>query len=158
VPTIIIRTKIKASKQIVFDLSRSIDLHKISTKQTNEEAIAGRTSGLINLNESVTWKAKHFGFTQILTTKITAYNSPHNFTDEMTEGIFKRLTHEHQFLEKKGETLMTDYFSYQSPLGLLGVIADNLFLKRYMKSFLIKRNSIIKEFSESEKWKEVLIF
>jgi hypothetical protein len=45
-PTIIIETIIKTDKQIVFDLSRSIDLHKISTKETNEEAIAGVTSGL----------------------------------------------------------------------------------------------------------------
>jgi hypothetical protein len=36
-----------------FDLSRSIDLHKISTSHTNETAIAGVTSGLICLNEQV---------------------------------------------------------------------------------------------------------
>ena len=59
------------SIETVFDLSRSIDLHTISTKKTKEEAIAGKTSGLISLNETVTWKAKHLGFYQILTSKIT---------------------------------------------------------------------------------------
>lgn len=70
-PRIELRTKIKADKQIVFDLSRSIDLHKTSTEQTNETAISGKTSGLIELNETVTWRAKHFGFYQNLTSNIT---------------------------------------------------------------------------------------
>ena len=48
-PIIKIQITIKAEKKIVFDLSRSIDLHKISTQQTNEEAIAGVTSGLIGI-------------------------------------------------------------------------------------------------------------
>ncbi|WP_373516521.1 hypothetical protein [Pricia sp.] len=69
-PRIELRTEIKADKEIVFDLSRSIlDLHRISTEYTNEEAIAGKTSGLIGLNESVAWKAKHFGIYQRLTSK-----------------------------------------------------------------------------------------
>ena len=61
--------ELNADKEIVFDLSRSIDLHKLSTVHTNETAIAGRTSGLIGLNESVTWRAKHFGIYQKLTSK-----------------------------------------------------------------------------------------
>ncbi|WP_345742944.1 hypothetical protein [Algibacter lectus] len=70
-PKIKLQTKIKATRNIVFDLSRSIDLHKISTEHTNEEAIAGKTSGLIGIDESVTWRAKHFGVYQNLTSKIT---------------------------------------------------------------------------------------
>ena len=53
-PKIKLETEINAPQKIVFDLSRSIDLHKISTKETNEEAIAGVTSGLIGENQSVT--------------------------------------------------------------------------------------------------------
>jgi hypothetical protein len=60
-PTIRLRTEVKAGKALVFDLSRSIDLHKLSTAHTHETAIAGKTSGLIGLNEWVTWRAKHFG-------------------------------------------------------------------------------------------------
>jgi hypothetical protein len=64
---------------IVFNLIRSIDLHKISTKKSKEEAIAGKTSGLISLNETVTWRAKHLGFTQELTSIITAFEAPFFF-------------------------------------------------------------------------------
>ena len=98
-PKIELHTFINADKKIVFDLSRSIDLHKISTKHTNEEAIAGVTSGLIGLNETVTWKAKHFGIYQLLTSKITEFESPNYFTDEMENGAFKWFRHQHIFVQ-----------------------------------------------------------
>jgi hypothetical protein len=59
-PTINLTTEINAPIEICFDLSRSIDLHKHSMEHTGEEAIAGRTSGLIEDGEFVTWQAKTF--------------------------------------------------------------------------------------------------
>jgi ligand-binding SRPBCC domain-containing protein len=155
-PRIELQTTIKAEIQIVFDLSRSIDLHKISTEHTNETAIAGKTGGLIGLGESVTWRAKHFGIYQKLSSKITEFKSPVYFTDEMVRGAFKELKHEHHFEDRNRETIMTDYFDYISPLGPIGKIADKIFLKKYMTKLLKKRNQTIKEFAESEKWKIVL--
>lgn len=155
-PRIKLQTEIKADKQIVFDLSRSIDLHKISTVHTKETAIAGKTSGLISLDESVTWRAKHFGVYQNLTSKITEFNPPNYFADEMVSGAFSKFKHEHHFEDFKGGTLMLDVFEYQSPLGFLGKIADKIFLEKYMTDLLKKRNQIIKQFAESNKWKEIL--
>ena len=155
-PKITLTTEIKASKKIVFDLSRSIDLHKISTEHTNETAVAGKTSGLIGLDESVTWRAKHFGVYQLLTSKITEFESPNLFVDEMVKGAFKRFRHEHHFTESKGVTLMTDYFDYESPLGFLGKLADKLFLLKYMTDLLKERNRIVKDFAETDKWKKIV--
>jgi ligand-binding SRPBCC domain-containing protein len=155
-PRIKIETRIKAERAIVFDLSCSIDLHKLSTQHTHEEAIAGVTSGLIGLNQTVTWKAKHFGIYQKLTSKITAFDRPNYFVDEMQKGIFKEFKHEHIFQEQKDETLMIDIFNYTAPFGILGRLADSLFLKKYMKNVLAKRNVVIKEFAETEKWKQLL--
>jgi ligand-binding SRPBCC domain-containing protein len=155
-PRIEIRTKIKSKKEIVFDLSRSIDLHKISTEQTNEQAIAGKISGLIEMNESVTWRAKHFGVYQNLTSKITEFDKPNYFVDEMQEGAFKEFKHEHHFTELNGGTLMTDIFNYKSPLGVLGKFADKIYLEKYMTELLTERNRVVKEFAESDKWKKIL--
>ena len=135
-PILQLVTPINAPAIIVFDLARSIDLHKISTAHTNEEAIAGRTSGLIELGESVTWRAKHFGIVQCLTSKITAFDKPVCFTDEMVAGAFKSFRHEHFFKEENGVTTMTDVFNYKSPYGILGRIADAIFLKQYMANSL----------------------
>lgn len=148
-PIIKLQTEIKAPVETVFDLARSIDLHKVSTAHTGETAIAGKTSGLIGLGESVTWRAKHLGFYQTLTSKVTAFEFPNKFTDEMVAGIFKSFKHEHVFKEKGGVTVMTDIFEYTSPLGIIGKMADLIFLKQYMTSFLSKRNSVLKNFVES---------
>lgn len=156
-PIIKLQTDIKANREIVFDLSRSIDLHKLSTEQTNERAIAGRTEGLIELNETVTWRAKHFGVYQNLTSKVTEYDRPKYFVDEMVSGAFSRFRHEHCLSELNGGTLLTDLFDYTSPLGFLGKLADKLILKEYMTELLVRRNKIIKDFAESGKWKEVII-
>ncbi len=155
-PTIFLETQIKAPIERCFDLSRSIDLHKISTEHTNEEAIAGVTSGLIQLNESVTWRAKHFGIYQALSSKITAFESPVMFVDEMVKGAFKSFRHEHKFSETQDGTLMIDEFDYVSPLGFIGRIVDVVVLKRYMTKLLIKRNDTIKSFAESDEWKKLL--
>lgn len=140
----------------VFDLSRSIDLHKVSTSQTGEKAIAGRTSGLIELGETVTWRAKHFGVWQNLSTKISGFESPRYFCDEMLSGAFASFKHEHFFTQTPQGTQVVDRFEYKSPLGLLGICADHLFLKRYMSRFLWKRNKVIQAFAESEQWKTIL--
>lgn len=149
-PVIRLTTEIKADPKVVFDLARDIDFHIKSTKQTNEKAIAGRTSGLIELGESVTWQAKHFGFNQKLTIKITAFKYPSYFVDELTKGIFKRFRHEHHFKNSEYGTEMTDVFDYYSPFGFLGKLADCLFIKAYMTKFLIIRNTEIKKIAESK--------
>jgi len=155
-PKIVTYTKIKASQKIVFDLSRSIDLHLISTEKTNEKAIAGRTSGLIELNETVTWRAKHLGVYQNFTSRVIGCEKAVYFADEMVSGAFKSFKHKHYFSFEKDETILKDIMVYVSPLGWLGKFVDFLFLKKYMTNFLIHRNKIIKEFSETEKWREIL--
>lgn len=155
-PKIELTTEINSTLEICFDLSRSIDLHKISTAQTKEQAIAGRTKGLINLNETVTWQATHFGIRQKLTSKITAFDRPNYFIDEQTKGIFKSIIHEHKF-EKIGDKVsMKDIFEFHSPFGLFGKFFNTLVLTSYLKRLLIVRNQKIKEFAETGKWKEVL--
>ncbi|HKC67062.1 MAG TPA: SRPBCC family protein [Bacteroidia bacterium] len=155
-PHIKLITKINAPVERCFDLSRSIDLHKISTSQSNEEAVAGITSGLISLNQTVTWRAKHFFVWQKLTSKITQYEPDVLFVDEMTEGAFKSIHHTHRFEYKNGETIMMDDFIFESPLGFLGRLANTIILTSYLKKLLIKRNKVIKEFAESDLWKKVL--
>ncbi|MCP4460683.1 MAG: SRPBCC family protein [Cytophagales bacterium] len=155
-PRIELTTAINANKEIIFDLSRSIYLHEISTKQSNEKAIAGVTSGLLELDQSVTWRAKHFGVYQTLTSRITEFDRPFFFVDEMVKGPFQSLRHEHHFFSSEIVTRMTDILEYTSPLGIVGEIADQLFLEKYMISLLEKRNKTIKEYAESGKWEEVL--
>ncbi|MCQ6959758.1 SRPBCC family protein [Mucilaginibacter aquariorum] len=147
-PIIQLHTYINAPVQRCFDVARDIDIHVASTKHTGEQAIAGRTSGLIESGETVTWRAKHFGIWQNLTSKITDFNFPVFFADEMVAGAFKSFRHEHYFTGDDKQTIMRDEFTFESPLGLLGKLANWLFLKKYMNNLLLKRNLVIKEMAE----------
>jgi ligand-binding SRPBCC domain-containing protein len=109
-PEIVLSTHIAASPEVVFDLSRSIDLHVESTAQTNERAVAGCTTGLIALGEEVTWEASHFGLRQQLSTRIVQFDRPHHFRDTMVSGVFRRFDHDHNFEATGQQTLMTDTF------------------------------------------------
>lgn len=156
-PHIQIQTIVNAPIERCFDLSRSIEIHKISMAHTKEEAVAGRTSGLIEDGESVTWQAYHFGVTQFLTSKISNFNKPFSFRDTQTKGIFNRFEHDHFLETKDGVTILTDVLDYDAPFGILGKIADTLFLEKYMKNLMELRNKVIKEYAESDKWKMILL-
>lgn len=141
---IYLETLINADIDKVFDLARDIDLHQKSTARTHEKAIAGRTSGLIEENETVTWRAKHLGIYQTLTSKIISMEKPYLFTDIMLKGAFKSMKHQHIFKVEKGNTRMIDIFEFESPFGIIGKIADTLFLKNYLRKFLLQRNELIR--------------
>lgn len=145
--TIHLTTKIKAPIQTVFDASRNIDIHQQSASKTNEVAIAGVTTGLINYNETVTWRGKHFGFYLTHKSRMTAMDLYDYFVDEMEEGKFKTFKHEHFFEEKNGVTIMTDKLQYETPFGIFGKLFDVLFLKRHLTQFLLERNKVLKKVS-----------
>jgi ligand-binding SRPBCC domain-containing protein len=153
-PTIELLTEINAPVKRCFDLSRSIDLHLISTKHTGETAIAGKTSGFIELGETVTWRARHFFIWQTLTSKVVELHSPVLFVDEMVESAFKSFRHEHYFFEANGKTVMRDVCMFESPYGILGKLFNFITLKAYMTSLLKQRNEVIKQVAESGKWEE----
>jgi len=156
-PKIHITTFISAPVERVFNLSRSINLHKISTAHTKEEAIAGVTSGLINVNETVTWKARHLFKTRQYTSIITAMEKPSYFVDEMQKGDFKSLRHEHHFKAVDNGTIMIDIMEFESPYGSIGKCFNAVYLKKYIERFLLKRNAVIKEYAETQKWKAILV-
>jgi ligand-binding SRPBCC domain-containing protein len=155
-PFIQVQTKINADLEVCFDLARSIDFHKESLKHTDEIPIAGKTTGLIELGEWVSWEARHLGFVQHLTTKITEFESPNYFVGEMIFGAFKSLKHEHVFKGNGIGTIMIDKFYFESPYGFIGKFANWLFLKKYMSKLLAVRNSALKNRAEIEQLKRNL--
>ena len=155
-PVINLRTIINSDIETCFDLSRSIDLHIISTAHTKERAIDGKVSGLIGPGEFVTWQAIHFGITQQLTSKITEYDRPFHFRDEQVKGAFNYLFHDHNFEVVDGKLIMEDIFNFRSPWSLIGRLVDKFILINYLTKLLIRRNALIKEYAETEKWKEIL--
>jgi ligand-binding SRPBCC domain-containing protein len=148
-----LETVIAAPVERCFDLARDLDFHLRSLAHTGERAVAGRTSGLFELGESVTWEARHFGVRQRLTTKITAMDRPRYFRDEMTAGAFAAFVHDHCFEQRVGAgpsvTVMTDELVFRSPCGLLGRVVDALVMGRYLRRLLEGRNWELKREAEA---------
>jgi ligand-binding SRPBCC domain-containing protein len=155
-PTIHITTFIAAPVARVFDLARSIDMHKQSMTRHQEEAVAGIRFGLIEKNESVTWKAKHLFKTRFLRSEITEMKKPDMFVDQQVKGDFKMMKHEHHFKPCDNGTIMIDIVEFEVPYGSFGKLVSKLYLTRYFKSLIEQRNKSIKEVAETEKWRKFL--
>jgi ligand-binding SRPBCC domain-containing protein len=97
-PVIAHHIYIKASVVKCFDLARNVEIHTKTTMRTNERAVAGVTSGLLEIGDSVTWEATHFGIKHRLTARITEMTKPYEFTDVMLQGAFHSFTHIYEFV------------------------------------------------------------
>jgi ligand-binding SRPBCC domain-containing protein len=153
---IIVKTLINNTIEVCYKLSLNVDLHKESTAKTGERIVAGVKSGIMKLGDNVTWKAKHFGIWQTLTTKIIVAEPFSYFVDEMQKGAFKSMRHEHYFTELGNATLMKDVFKFESPFGIFGKLFNFLILKKYMQRFLMERNQLIKEVAESDNFEKYI--
>lgn len=154
VPRIELSLQVAAPPSLCFDLARSVDAHVRSTTSTSERAVGGRTTGLLELGDQVTWRARHLGVWQHLTSRITIFDRPRHFRDSMVRGAFARVDHDHYFNPVGDGTLMVDVFDYRAPFGLLGWLAERLFLSAYMRRFLLTRMHELKAIAESSGWVE----
>ena len=104
--------------------------------------------------DEVTWEAIHFGVKQRLTAKISEMEEPQSFTDVMLKGAFHSFTHTHEFIENGNGTIMKDIFEYKSPFGIIGQLADKLFLEKYMRNFFLFLPNELKKIAEIETYFE----
>lgn len=123
----------------LFDLSLDIDAHVASMAQAGERAVAGVTKGRIGLDETVTWRARHFGIWWTMTSQITALDRPTHFTDRQVRGPFRTFVHEHRFEQLATGSRMTDTITLASPV--FGSLAEKLVLVPYLRRLIMKRNA-----------------
>jgi ligand-binding SRPBCC domain-containing protein len=146
---ITVETRIHAPIELCFDLARDVDAHAESAAFSLERVVKpGRMHGLLELNDLVAFEGRHFGIRQKFVARITALDRPNRFVDEMVEGTFKWLRHAHEFEAKDGLTIMRDQLEWKAPLGLIGSVADHLFVTRHMRWFVATKQSSLKAIAE----------
>ena len=155
-PFIHLTTFIAARRERIFDLSRSVELHRASMKDYGERIINGKIAGLLEKDDTVTWEAKHLFKKRIIKTVVKDIKRPDYFIDEQVTGDFTMMKHEHYFKEVENGTLMIDQFHFESPYGRLGVLVNKIYLRRYMQKLLELRNEVIKQVAEGNQWKQYL--
>jgi ligand-binding SRPBCC domain-containing protein len=149
-PTIVVETRIAAPIELCFDLARDVGAHARSAAATGERIVGPKTTGCLELGDEVTFEARHLGIRQRLTSRIVEFSRPTRFVDQMVTGAFTSLRHVHEFMPDGAVVVMRDTLTWQSPLGRLGALADSLFLVRYMRNFLVRKQSLLKAEAEHE--------
>jgi len=148
---IVIETLVSAPRERVFDLARDVGTHARSASFTGERAVEpGRTEGLLELGDIVTFEGRHFGIRQRFTVRIVEIDSPRRFVDELVKSAFRSMRHVHEFEEAEGGTRMRDTLEWVSPFGPFGRIADAIAVARHLRRFVRRKQTALKRIAESE--------
>jgi ligand-binding SRPBCC domain-containing protein len=95
----------------------------------------------MKLDDTVTWRARHFGIWFQMTSAITEFDRPVRFVDEQVRGPFAIWRHEHRFEPTaSGGTRMISVAEFDSPGGPEGRLVDRVFLSHYMNKLIQRRN------------------
>ena len=147
---IVIETRIAAPIELCFDLARDPAAHAEQAAFTGERVVEpGRTTGLLELGDLLTFEGRHLGVRQRLTVRITEMQPPVRFVDEGVRSAFRRLRHVHEFRVEGDVTVMCDVIEWTSPFGVLGRIADALFVTRHMRWFVTEKQRRLKAMVEA---------
>lgn len=84
-------------------------------------------------------------------TEITQISNRKYFIDEQRRGPFSIWHHEHHFREVSGGIEMHDILYYAVPFGILGKLANMLFVKKKVEYIFIYREKQIEELFETAK-------
>jgi ligand-binding SRPBCC domain-containing protein len=146
---VVVETVIAAPIERVFDLARDVEVHVESAAFSGERLVApGKLSGTLELGDLVAFQGRHLGVRQTFVAKIVQIDPPRFFADEMVRGAFRWLRHDHEFHIHANGTLMRDVLRWKAPLGILGRIADALFLERHMRWFVATKQQHLKRIAE----------
>ena len=133
----------------MFDLARDVSAHAESASFTGERLVSpGKLSGVLELGDLVAFEGRHFGIRQTFVAKIVEMAPPRLFVDEMVRGAFQWLRHEHEFHIHANGTLMRDVLNWRAPLGIIGTIADKMFVERHMEWFVRTKQQHLKRIAE----------
>lgn len=112
-------------------------LFQITSKELKEKMYPGmiisyKVSPVLNLK--MNW-----------VTEITQVKEKQFFIDEQRLGPYKMWHHQHFFEEDENGVLMTDIVTYIPPFGVLGDIANQLFIKKQLEDIFNYRFKILEE-------------
>ncbi|MFT3948860.1 MAG: SRPBCC family protein [Agriterribacter sp.] len=149
-------TFIKAPADRVFNLCRNSTIFKKAFEGRKETLTASASDILVKQGDTMTLSAKHLGKTRALTLRITEMEAQQKFVEEQVKGDLKSFRHEHHFMEVENGTIVIDLVEMEEPRDAIGGMLGKIFLKNYFEKILSKRNELIRQYAESDKWRAVM--
>ena len=136
--------------EAVFAFHADLSNHpRTSPPQMREQVLKGLEEPL-GEGARVVFRARHAGRWQRLEAEIVQWDPPVSFVSRQVRGPFRAWTHRHAFRPFQSGTLLTDQIEYQLPYGILGRLADQLWVGPHLDRFFAYRQSAAKIFLEQE--------
>jgi ligand-binding SRPBCC domain-containing protein len=110
---------------------------KVISKHHGNTLYAGQ---IIEYKVRPVWNVPMYWMTEITQVKDKEY-----FIDEQRYGPYTLWHHQHHFKSIEGGVEMTDIVHYKNPLGLLGKLANEWFVKKQLKKIFAYRNNKVEE-------------
>ena len=143
--------KIPSSLEEVWDfISSPANLKKITPEHMGFDIITPDLPDKMYPGMIIAYKVSPFmGIKMTWVTEITHVEGNAYFVDEQRIGPYSMWHHEHKIEAVEGGVLMSDIVSYAPPLGILGKLANSLFIRKQLKQiFDFREKAIISIFGE----------
>jgi ligand-binding SRPBCC domain-containing protein len=139
--------KIPASIEDVWNfISSPMNLKEITPDYMGFDVTSKHLSDKMYEGMIISYKVSPMlGIKMTWVTEITHVKELSYFVDEQRIGPYQLWHHQHHIEAIDGGTLMTDTVSYQPPLGILGDIANTLFIKKQLKEIFDYRTLAVEK-------------
>jgi ligand-binding SRPBCC domain-containing protein len=146
--------KIPASVDEVWDfINNPFNLKDITPDYMGFQVTSNSGSDTMYAGMIITYIVKPvLGIPMKWVTEISQVKDREYFVDEQRMGPYKMWHHQHKIQIISGGVLMTDIVTYIPPFGLLGVIANSLFIKKQLQHIFSYRTKAIED--KFGKWKQ----
>lgn len=122
------------------------NLSKITPTKMNFRILDITGGDKMHEGQVIKYRVKPFPFYSVYwETLIMDVKEPHSFTDDQRVGPFALWRHQHFFQEVDGGVEMTDHVSYAIPFGLLGMLANWIFVRREVNAIFNHRYEILEK-------------
>jgi ligand-binding SRPBCC domain-containing protein len=121
--------------------SRASNLERITPPWMSFELMGD--PGKIEAGTLIRYRLKVRGVPLRWTSRIDVFETDHVFVDRQLKGPYELWVHRHEFMADGDETIVRDEVRYQLPLGILGVIAHLLFVRRDLKAIFAYRQQAV---------------
>lgn len=122
------------------------NLQKITPDHLGFQIISKHHGEKMYAGQIIEYKVKPLlGIPLYWMTEITHVEDKKYFIDEQRFGPYSLWHHQHHFKENDKGVEMTDIVHYKLPLGFLGDIAHNLFVKNQLKQIFDYRFKVVEE-------------
>ena len=124
--------------------SSPLNLNEITPPDMSFEILSNLTGLKMYPGMIINYKVRPFlNIPMRWTTEITHCEEGHYFVDEQRFGPYSFWHHKHFFKKVEGGIEMTDIVDYGLPLGILGQIANSIYVEQKLQGIFDYRNEVI---------------